>query len=107
MVGVMATQQSNRRRARITPDRRNQELLHSLRDFLEQPDRRAILREATAMLNRCLEPESVSIIQLGPLDGAQRVVAHAGPMSILRQLIVTGDFVQVYPLASPSRHPPR
>src|SRR5207302_5441499 len=105
MVGVMATQQSNRRRARITPDGGNQELLRSLRDFLGQPDRRAMLREATAMLNRCLEPESVSIIQLGPVDGAQRVVAQAGSISILRRLMESAEFRQVLATVFRYRHP--
>src|SRR5438105_9092697 len=105
MVGVMATQQSNRRRARITPDRRNQELRRSLRDFLGQPDRRAMLREATAMLNRCLEPESVSVIQLGPSDGAQRVVAQAGSISILRRLMESAEFRQVLTTVFRYRHP--
>src|SRR3977135_3986763 len=91
----MATQQSNRRRARITPDRRNQELLRSLRALPGQPDRRAMLHEATAMLNRSLEPESVSIIQLGPLDGAQRVVAQAGSTSILPRLRGRAEFLAV------------
>ena len=101
----MATQQSNRRRARITPDRRNQELLRSLRDLLGQPARRAMLQEATAMLNRSLEPESVSIIQLGPLDGAQRVVAQAGSISILRRLMGSAEFRQVLTTVFRYRHP--
>src|SRR5256714_14062238 len=101
----MATQQTNRRRARITPDRRNQELLRSLRDFLGQPDRRAMLQEVTAMLNRTLEPESVSIIQLGPLDGAQRVVAQAGSVSILRRLMGSAEFRQVLTTVFRYRHP--
>src|SRR5206468_2369820 len=51
------------------------------------------------------EPESVSIIQLGPLDGAQRVVAHAGSMSILRRLIGSAEFRQVLTTVFRYRHP--
>src|SRR2546421_7053618 len=91
----MAIGRSNRRRARITPDRRNQELLRSLRDLLGQRDRRAILREATAMLNRSLEPESVWITQLGPLDGSRRVMARAGSTSILKPLMKSAELRQV------------
>jgi PAS domain S-box-containing protein len=64
-----------------------------------------MLQEATAMLNRSLEPESVSIIQLGPLDGAQRVVAQAGSISILRRLMGSAEFRQVLTMVFRYRHP--
>jgi signal transduction histidine kinase len=101
----MAIRQSNRRRARITPDRRNQELLRSLRGLLGQRDRRAILREATAMLKRALEPESVWITQLGPLDGSRRVIARAGSTSILGRLTESAEFRRVLSTAFRYKHP--
>jgi PAS domain S-box-containing protein len=100
----MATEQSNRRPARTTPDRSNQELLGSLRELLSQRDRGAILREATAMINRSLEPESVWITQLSPPDGSRRVIARAGSMSILRQLMGSAEFRQVLSMISRYRH---
>jgi PAS domain S-box-containing protein len=73
--------------------------------LLGQRDRRAILREATAMLNRSLEPESVWITQLDPLDGSRRVMARAGSTSILRRLMKSAEFRQVLSTVFLSRHP--
>jgi signal transduction histidine kinase len=84
--------QQSQRRARVRPDRADQELLRSLRDVLVQRDRTAILREAATMLNRSLAPESVWIIRL---DGSQRVVAQAGSNSILKRLMERAEFRQV------------
>jgi PAS domain S-box-containing protein len=64
-----------------------------------------VLQEATAMLHRSLEPESVSIIRLGPLDGGQRVVAQAGSISILRRLMRRAEFRQVLTTVFRHRHP--
>jgi PAS domain S-box-containing protein len=94
--------QQSQRRARVRPDRADQELLRSLRDVLVQRDRTAIFREATAMLNRSLGPESVWIIRL---DGSQRVIAQAGSISILKRLMQRAEFRRVLSTVFQHSHP--